>query len=499
MTNLPSDYQPSFRLVSDGSHHRVMDGPTQVMEIMNFEMFLSAQTILGGNVFRPGGPRRICNWVPFWEGWIPRGRETRVSVLEGQDSPRLKLLLQPDDRDGHAAVRSEITFGWDAALQSYTVEHEGWLTLRRAVTADDLGSLYPHPLVEGGRAWVWQMDDPNYENNYGPSVPMQQDWYHQYEPQTGPDTFRKHWRRGVSHLLAEDLAGTLRTIAAHRGRLWAQPLNFNLFPVKPGGRVGAQMTDGCGVIYEILTDGPAAAHICEWGFDHHYYQVLPEKNGLPDLPAGSVLHCHYRITEWSAEDMAGLLSTAQPLAPDPDMLAQVQFPAYEEPVNYFQTSQTDDAAADAWNWVPGCGATWDRTTGRTCPGSLRLEVASACEASAEWTMPYCGPGCFMNPFVPYSRYRLSGFVQVDNNGGHGPRATLGIAFRYHKGPGTYGVYLPLESHFSPYAPEIARGGWAPICVETPPINGYCSTAILTCRLEGRGVAWFDEVRLERID
>ena len=494
-----SEYTPNFRLESDGAHYLVMDRDTQVMEFMNHEMFMGGIFIMGGSVFRPGGPRRICNWVPFWMGFASLQAEVDISVLDGQDSDCLVLQLVPDDPGGMAAARSQMTFTWDAAHDSYAVEHEGWLTFRRAPSAGDLGGFFSMPLIEGGAAWIWQIDDPNYENNYGPSVPMRRDWYHQYEPYTGPDTFRKHWRRGVTHLLSQEPSGVLRMAEAHRGRLFATPLNLNLFPVQPGGRQGARFTDGAGLIYEILSDPPVASHICEWGFDHHYFHVLPTRDGLPAVSAGDVLHCRYRITERSPEAMTALLAEALPLEPDPELLPSVDVPIYEEPVNRFQISYIDPEAQDAFAWTPDGGATWDRAVGHETPGSLRLDVASVQSQPAEWLMTDVGPSLFMNPLVPGARYRLSAWVRVEGKPPvAAPYVRLGVGFKYYQGPGTYGKLLPVELHWSAPADRTRLGEWQQICVETPPVDGYSGGATLLCQLSGCGSAWFDEVVFEPI-
>ncbi|HEY3397031.1 MAG TPA: hypothetical protein VGM19_05155 [Armatimonadota bacterium] len=486
-------YHPYFKLEQEGAHYRVLDGEQPVMEFRNHDMFMGGIFIMGGITFRPGGPRRICNMIPFWEGFIPARREVKVSVLEGQNSDRLHLLIQPDDEGGLAAVHGEITFTWDAELGSYAIEVQGRLELRQPLSEDCPGGLYPMPVAGGGTAWVWQMDDPNYENNYGPAVPMLQDWYNQGEPNTGVDTFRQNWSRAVTHLLSEDEEGTLRTIAAHRGRLFAQPLNLQLFPVKPSGRTGALLKDGSAVIYQMLTDQPVSSHICEWGFDHHYYHTLP----TVDLPAGHVLECHFRMTEWSPRAIQPLLALAVPLEPAPELLARLEVPIYEEPVCEFHTSWIDEKAADAFPWSPGRGASWDREVGHQKAGSLRLDQDSIAGQAAEWRVTDVGPSDFMNPLVPGSRYRFSAWVRLEDVPDcPRPYATLAVGFKYYKGPGTYSVPVPVE--FTLSTPVRTRDEWVQISVDTPPVDGYAGGTTLVCRLEGVGTAWFDEVRFERL-
>lgn len=490
-----------FRLEQQGRYYRVMERDTQVMEFCNFDMFMAGYFIIGANVFCPGGPRRICNWIPFWQGFVPPRREVKISMLEGQESERLRIRLQPDDQACICSVRSEMTFTWDPEMGSYAVEHEGWLEFREEVTEDKVGGFHSNAVEGEDTPWHWQWDDPNYENNYGPSVPMQQDWYNQHEPHTGPDTFRAHWQRAVTHFICQEPSGKVRTIRAHRGMIHALPQNINCMPLKPGGLVGVRTQDGCGVIYDLLTDQPANAQICGWGFDHHYRQPLPVKDGLPDLGAGDVLHCHYCIREWPAEKMEQLLADAEPLEPPEEMWSQVDLPIYEEPVCNFQTSWADPLVPDAWPWVPGRGATWDRETGHVSPGSLRLDRHGDFEAEAEWTTGTTGvgPSFFGNPFIPGERYRLSAWVRVKQHPPYGvPPVRLGVALHYFKGPSTYGKPLPLETYWGEAVDRCRGEEWTHISVETPPIDGFCAYVTPLCRLTGPGTAWFDEVRFERI-
>lgn len=486
-------------LVRQGNHCRVVSGNADLMQVSVGDLYLGGTFIVRNIRFRADGPQRIANRMQFWRHFVPRRHPDRADVRGVGTAQGLRVETRPDTRGGVADVQDVQEFVPDPDTGGWTIIHHCRLKMRRAMTAHELGLVrFPDPRGHE-RPW-WEIDDPNFSGNYGPSVPMQQDWLGIYEPNCGPDTFRKHWRRQVEKFVYADRSGGISTIRFHRALTFSLSIqNRRALPFRPGGFAGVLHTDGWGTLYEFVDGVPTYGHLCEWGFDTHFYRAVPEV-----LRKGQVLEATCRIREVPPAVMKELLRGAKAVEPTAAEWKQTEeLPVYEEPVNHFATSWRDDRARDAWAWSPGVGATWDRRVGRTQTGSLRLDVPRhIANDGASWRSARVGPTNFMNPFVPGARYRLRGYVKIRPTARSVPPCTPTISITLHQygGPAMFAPEMKPNSTFTGRVAGPGKPGvWTKIETVTTPIDGNVMAATLGCQLAGDGTAWFDDIAFEKLD
>ena len=496
---MPDNLLP--RLVTVGGDSRVLAGDAELMRITVGDLYMGGTIIIGHIRFRPGGPLRIANLVNCWRSFVPKRHPEEAHVRAEQTEQGLRLHVEPDTRGGVADVENYFDFLPDPQAGGWMIEHRCRIILRRRVDLRQLGVI-AFADERGHDAFWWEIDDPNFDGNYGPSVPMQNDWLGVYEPNCGPDTFRKHWRRQVETFIFSEPAGRVRTIRFHRGMLFCLS-RHNQRALPLGAWAGVRHRDGAGTLVEFSDGQPTFGHLCEWGFDTHFWRRIEARPGQPILPQGHQLQMTYRLRELPREAMDKRLHCARPIEPtEREWLGVANVPIYEEPVNHFATSWRDEKAGDAWPWIPGAGATWDRKVGRRRPGSLRLETPrEALPTTASWESIRVGASNFMNPLVPGARYRLTGFVRVEPGDGPGlPTPSLSIRFHKYAGPGTFAPEItPCEVVTSQGHARVKSRQWSLVEVLSPPVNGHVMGATLACHLHGRGVAWFDEIAFEKLD
>jgi hypothetical protein len=346
-----------IKLVRVGNDARVADGDSELLRIRGGDLYMGGAMIVGSVRFRANGALRIANLANPWRAFVPKGCPERVSV-RGERTPQgLRVHLEPDTHGGVADVACHLEFIPDPASGGWMIEQHCKIVLRRSVRWKDIGVIV-FPDENGRPSLWWEIDDPNFDGNYGPSVPMQNDWLGVYEPTCGPDTFRKAWRRKVESFFFRELSGRLRTIRFHRGLLFClTKQNRRALPFQPKGFAGVRYTDGVGTLYEFVDGKPTFGHICEWGFDTHFWRRIA---GAPDMavaPKGYTLEAKYRMRECSPQAMEKLLRRTQPIEPSQREWQAADVPVYEEPVNHFATSWREDRAGDAWPWIPVAGAT----------------------------------------------------------------------------------------------------------------------------------------------
>lgn len=493
----------NIELLSTGNHHRVLAGGAELMQVGVGDLYMAGSLSIRDIRFHPAHRLRIAGLMQFWRCFVPPRHPARVAVRGERTAHGLRLCFQPDTRGGVADVKDALEFLPAADSGGWMIEHRCRIVLRKRVQAREIG-LVQFPLPNGRPALWWEIDDPNFDGNYGPSVPMKQDWLGVYEPNCGPDTFRKHWRRRVEKFVFQEPSGKVRTIRFHRGLLFSLTKhNRRALPFKRGGFASVLHSDGAGTLYEFVDGQPTFGHLCEWGFDTHFWRLLP---GDPDtlvLPKGHVLEARYRIREVPPAAMRRILRGATPIEPTAQEWRQADVPIYEEPVNHFAVSWRDDRAADAWPWIPGVGATWDRRIGRTKPGSLRLDVPlHVMNEGAHWKSVRVGQTNFMNPLVPRARYRLSAYVMTQPSATSSKPSVPSISMTFHQyaGPATFSPeVLPNEVFTGTLRARIQPRRWTKIEAVSAPIRGNIMGVTLGYHLHGGGTAWSDDVVFEKVE
>jgi hypothetical protein len=503
----------AVRLERDGNEMAVRAGDLVLMRLRQDDMFWAGQFMLEDVRFHPESPVRMRLMDQCWLGIAGRTSPQHVRVLDEPTARGLRVRLEPE-LEGPVRVDDEYEFLPDPDSGGWMIDHACKLTLRRDMRADELG-LHMMVTPEGVPTLHWEFDYLIPLYGAGPSVPMKSDWRGVYEPTlaVGPDTFRKSWRRAVTHYIVHHTSGKVKTLAFHRGLMCGMKSFYQEgMGVLPGGFAGFVCSDGAAVLLKLKDRTPLNVIICQWANDIHYRRPVPGDPEKLVLRKGHVLEASYRLCEVPAVQTRKLLRGAVPItAGKEDRKLTGNLPVYEEPVNHFRTSWADDPTGNAFSWCPGNGATWDRKVGRKTPGSLKLTATGIgfCYQEFSWKSCPVGSSTFMNPLVPNARYRLSGYVRVRPADPRFPmmQPTVSITFHKHAGFATFAPEIQPAEQFHGSIAGVRNPGairwdpdtWYKIEVVSGPITGNVLNAVLGCHLKGSGEAWFDELSFERIE
>jgi hypothetical protein len=364
---------------------------------------------------RPHGPVELIGLMPtsFYGNKL-----LRCDVQCTVSSPhRIAVVLTPTKVDGglDAFVREvrriEITHQPESGRFRYqfTADHE----LLQDIRGKEGVHVNPMPQWGKDNYAVVEFDDPLLSGGVGPQVPMTQDWTGLPEPVLGADNYTTRWAKRYLSVAMQTVERGHQRIVFNRIVNGVQQF-YNRHALKCVARTPYyyEKTDGRYLRYTPLFDHETGHHICEWGYDMHFYAMLPKAGKGKLLAQGQKIRIQYEIEEVETSEVpeAFLKAPAAGLEPKEKRLADQ--PIYEEPVCGFTASAIDHPDAYGWRGTNGC--TWNRTGGRQAGfGALEIRNGRTPKAS-EWLFRHFGPSYGANPIPPASRFRVSAWVRADD-------------------------------------------------------------------------------------
>ena len=352
-------------------------------------------------------------------------------------------------------------------------------------------------LQEGDDYSVIQVDNPMLSGGIGPQVPMTQDWVGAYEPVFSASGFTTEWKKRYVDVTIDTVKRGVRRIHFNRELNSQQKFYNRTLPVtKPRRPFIYSKIEGRAVRVTPLYDHFASHHICEWGFDQHFYVMLPRPRAGILFHAGQSLSLTYAMEEIEAGEVPLDYVNAKPAEAEPQEKAAADRPIYEEPTCRFADSALDHPDSYAWKIAGKCH--WNRTGGHE-PGYGSLEIRHAAtpgdspENSAWWFGNY-GPSAACNPIPPISRYEFSAWIKADEL----DKVELSVEFAGFTGPGMWASRTDHPFNDAARTVVDRKGEWVKLAFKAGPTAAYTLYATLVFRYKGLGNAAMSGLRLHRL-
>ena len=340
---------------------------------------------------------------------------------------------------------------------------------------------------------VIEFDDPLLAGGVGPQVPMTRDWTGLQEPWLAEDCYTTTWTKRWHAVILPTVERGLQRLVFNRVVNGVQQFyNRKLVQTAPRQPYLYEKADGNYMLYTPLFDFPGSHHICEWGFDMHWYALLP-RAGAYLFKAGQQVKLAYQFEEITpAEVPAGYLDA--PLAAiEPEERALADRPIYQEPVNIFDQSALDNPDGYAWIADSAQGV-WNKAGGKV-PGHGALEIHHGAQpAETIWEFRHFGPTFATNPIPPNSQFRVSAWVKAAEI----DKLSLTLTVNTYQGPALWSPFTPHATTGDARNLRQTADGFTLLEFETPPCGTYNLNGQLAFRYAGAGTASLTDLRVERL-
>ncbi|HOS42577.1 MAG TPA: hypothetical protein PK794_02710, partial [Armatimonadota bacterium] len=261
-----------------------------------------------------------------------------------------------------------------------------------------------------------------------------------------------------------------------------QLFNRHILVTKPGTPYFYQKTDGTALKMTPQFGFPCGHHICEWGYDMHFYAMLPKAGADLLFKNGQRVALSYTLEDVEASEIPAAYAQAPAAEIAADERPLCDLPIYEEPVCRFTASAMDHPDAYCWR-LAGQGA-WNRAGGKELTTGA-LEIHHGAEGGeSTWLFNYFGPSYAANPIPPFSRHRLAAWVKADEL----EHVTLTFTLDAHQGPAMYSPRVPVVSTAGAEQIVARDGAWALIAFESQPSGAYTLAGRIAFTYTGTGAA-----------
>lgn len=411
---------------------------------------------------------------------------------------RITVTIRPEKVDGGlqqlVQESRRITIDYDKSHHRFRYRIDVELDFLHDIRGGEGLRMTPMKVWDGRRCAVVEFDDPLLAGGIGPQVPMTQDWTGLPEPLFGEPQFTKAWTKRYLSVLLESAERGHRRLAFNRTtNSVSQFYNRHILEGAPGAPYYYKRTDGRYLRMTPLFTYRTGHHICEWGYDMHWYAMLPPADDHRLFRKGQHIALSYQIedvemdrvpVEFLNADSAELGNAERDLA---------DRPIYQEPVCRFTDSTLD--SPDSYRWHPVGNWTWDRSGGRAPnTGALVLMQPDANQRECMWTFEYLGPSYAANPIPPSSRFRIGAWIKADEP----HQVQLRFVTNTHAGPAMFSTRDPVVTE-GMLADDAARDGdWHRIEFVSQPSGPYTLTGSIVFAYAGKGTAALSELSVVRL-
>ncbi len=338
-----------------------------------------------------------------------------------------------------------------------------------------------------------EFDDPMLSGGIGPQVPMVQDWTGLPEPEFAAEQFTTRWKKRYLSVTLPTVARGLRKLVFNREANCFQRFFNRVIPrMTPRQPFVYEKTDGHFLQFTPLHDYPSSHHICEWGYDMHWYALLDRPAAGLLFQKGQHVELSYQLEEIERAGVPAAYLEAPLAEIEPEERAKADMPIYEEPVCRFTRSALD--CPDNYGWTAGERCVWNRGGGRA-PGTGALEIHNGSSArDAAWQFGCLGPSYGCNPIPPASRFKVSAWVRADEL----DTVSCSLTLNHYDGPGMFGVRVPIVSNASGRDCCRREGNWSLLEFVSEKAGAFTLDGGFRFAYSGGGTAALAELRVERL-
>ncbi len=478
-----------FGLVRDGNRVEwIMHGNTALAKFDRKDLHLSDVK------FAPRG-RPLLSHVPL--AWtIFKGRAKNISVRASGGPSRLRLELSCGNRKGNLSGKTVLSVTLDPRTKTYVYSiktalkvEKRWRLTREKEPWQGYTNWFDKckgTRFEKTGLWYMQYGDPAVHMGVGPATPITRD---------RPDIlypypfFKRGWKKRWQACIYQDPKG--KYVSVPHNHLLSS--DKDVWEMRKGGMFGWFDEPGGNPVIRFPgnTGSRTACHMCQWAYDVHLWYVLDGEGSDPVLEPGTELKASYEIACWGAKRSSAILKKARaaPLLPGDCVFCDL--PAYRPGMNAFRDAVKP--VDESWYWTPGGSTVWDRTQGHRGSNSLKIEH-DVPQRSSWYAM--VGRSYFMDPLVDGKRYRLSAWVKTSGVSGTGARISVSQTAVADEGTARERV----KSSPCRYSGRKLTGtrDWTRVEVVSTVVRRGAAYLTLALELDGTGIAWFSDVKLEPI-
>ena len=446
---------------------------------------------------RPGGPVEFVELLP---SALYSQALLAFAVTARQHSPNdLELTLTPAKVDRELTRLASETrrirvrylpakrrFRWDFAVDL-------------AFHADLLGGegLHHTPMKQwpGDDYAVIEFDDPLFSGGLGPQVPMTQDWQGVVEPQLGEHNFTTAWQKRYHGVVFQTVERGWRNLAFNRIVNGVQQFyNRTLVKLAPRSPLYYQRTDGGWLVCTPLFDHPMSHHICEWGYDMHWYALLPKAGDGRLFRRGQREMLAWRVEEIAAAEAPAVCRSAPAAEIEDDERVAADRPIYEEPACRFTRSTLDCPDSYGWEMSDAEVCLWKKRGGHDRGSGALAFAPRAGGVPAEWRFRHLGASYAANPIPPGSRFHVAAWVRA----AHPDTFTLELRLVHFQGPAQFSPRQTVTFTHGPEALRREKDGWLRLEFDAGPAPSYALVGEVIARYGGRGAACFSDLSVTRL-
>jgi len=425
------------------------------MQALMFFSLVEKPLLLREVKLAPGGKPLIEAIHLFWKSGKVITAVLDGLAVEGNGTDRLTVTFTVKDPYDVMKVVRTLTVTYDAALDSYVYDFRDRATVNAPETLGKSGPV------------SFEYCDPWLCSSPAPS-----------------QRFPGMWKGRYAKFAYESKDGAIVAVPHNH---FSSSLKSGILLKKDGVFAATYEPDGCPAI-QLLDDTSEKTRmsICPWGYDIHM--------GL--AADGSALYSpltthfrFYRLPDAQAKKMheAAIVPQLKPGEFD----GAAELPMYERVGGFekgVRIAEPHQGDIDPWFWVPRDekGAVWDRASGRTAAGSLKIEKVTP--GVATWYSMCEGQGYFTEPWTPCKGYEISVWVKTNDAAGAG--ASIGACYHVPNIPPAWAVS----------ASERVAGtkDWTMLTLRMGAPPEKTSIMSIHLQLAGKGTCWFDDLEVKML-
>jgi hypothetical protein len=484
----------SFAFISRPGYAEVRFEGEKILSFVQEHVVLR-QFMMGEARLRPGGPMEIVGFMPscFFSLHLQRAKVQQTKI--GEAFIELKLTAEKVDGNlmDYVDETRTILIEYFPASNRFRYTITASLLFKQDIRGDEGLYLTLMPQWGDDDYAVIEFDDPLLSGGVGPQVPMTQDWTGLPEPILAEHCFTTLWEKRFLSVTIDTMERGLRRLVFNRVVNGVQQFfNRYVLATKPGTPYYYQKTDGNYLRMTPSFGYPCGHHICEWGFDMHFYALLPKAGSDTLFNKGQRVILSYQLEDVEGSEVPTAWKNAPDAEIEPDELPLCDLPIYEEPACRFIDSALTSPDAYCWR-LDGQGA-WNKTGGKE-PKTGSLDIShGASAAESTWLFNYFGPSYGANPIPPFSRHRVAAWVKADEL----DKVTLTFTLDAHQGPAMYSKRIPVTSTATAEHIVARDGAWALIEFESEPSGTYTLAGRIAFTYTGKGNASMSGLEVERL-
>lgn len=449
---------------------------------------------------KPDGPVEIISLMP---SCFYYNKYLRADIAcEIKSANEVEIVLKPLKVDGnlHEMIfeTRTINIKYDASKRRFIYTFNIQLEVKKDILVTEPGfDFLTFPGWEDDGLLPIEIDDPLLSGGKGPQVPMTQNWTGILEPCFHDECFTQNWLKRYKSVRINTKLRGIREIEFNRSINSVQNFyNRHILKALPRTPFIYEKFNRRFMEFTPLFDAPTGHHICEWGYDMHWYALLPKADAKKDFrfKKGTTLNFSYAIKEIDRNEVPQDYLAAKLAEMETEERILADMPIYEEPVCEFTKSGID--FPDASRWTPGNDkCLWNKSGGvEIDTGTLLINNGDE-TLDSKWTFSHLGPSYGCNPIPPKSKFKISAWIRADEP----EHLKLTHTLNSYYGPGMHAIGKNHTVSLGTVKDvKSKKNGFQFIEFDSTESGPYCLDGSFEFSYSGKGTAEMSLLSIERL-